>query len=251
MRPWYRTRSKIMPCSHIMKNCWYVVRRCAPVDQNLSAYASCCRRSAVPCRMISRGSYSVTGKHRRRCDNGCYPPRMWRHACGFPRIQRRISRNGRNIPRRNMRPCLRLEESSGAPANGCVSISRLRGCQSGCPTRPMTLLRSLTRRRQMRLRQASNRCCLLHPLLPSPIEGITIVSTMYVCCATPTPSGYVWCLRPRTSHSSSAWTGNKVCLIDPSNRCNCAGYEVPLQRRSNEDGRLLAEEDHSVHVTVT
>src|SRR6266702_1282409 len=117
MRRWYHTRSKIMPCSHIMKNCWYVVLLCVPVDQNHSACVSCCRRSSAPCTTIQRGSCSVTGKHRRRCGKDSYPPLMSQRACGFPRTRKPTSPSGRNTPRRYMRRCLRLEGSSGAPVN--------------------------------------------------------------------------------------------------------------------------------------
>src|SRR6266581_1650675 len=203
MRRWYHTRSKIMPCSHIMKNCWYVVLLCVPVDQNHSACVSCCRRSSAPCTTISRGSCSVTGKHRRRCGKDSYPPLMSQRACGFPRTRKPTSPSGRNTPRRNMRRCLRLEGSSGAPVNEYAFIAHNKGCRSGCPTRPMMPLRSRTRRRQTRSRQASKCCCLLHRLLPSPIAGIMIVSTTCAYCPTPLLNDCAWYLRPRTTHRSS------------------------------------------------
>ena len=100
------------------------------------------------------------------CGKDNYPSRMWPRACAYPRTRKPILPSGRSIPRRNMRRCWRLEESSGVPVSACVSIARNRECRSGCPKRPMMLLRSRTRRMQMRPRKARNCSCLL-PSAPS------------------------------------------------------------------------------------
>ena len=71
------------------------------------------------------------------------------------------------------------------------------------------------------------------PLL-LPIAETTTLSITCAYCATPMLSDCGWCLRRRTSHSSSVWMDNKVGLIDPSNRCSCAGYAASHQRRRSD-----------------
>jgi DNA polymerase, archaea type len=188
--------------------------------------------------------------HRMLLGNASYPPLMWRRACVFLRTRKPTWPSGRNTRRRNTRRCSWLAESSGVPVSACASTVPNRGFPYGCLTRPMTLLRSLTRSMKMRPRKARNCSSLLHRFLPSSIAETTTVSTTCVYCATPMQSGCAWCLRPRTTYSSSAWTGSRGCLIDPLNTCGFAGYAVSLQRQRSEDKRSLAKEGHAVQVSL-